>query len=100
MTENIFIYEKIYKADNSISWFVVPRVRQSEWSLTGLGREPLVSLLGDRHADALTLGQGNPRLGAFTDGEDVIEPKIRDKAFKRVNGTRRTDVFLDARSNF
>ena len=46
------------------------------WSLGGLGREPLVSLLGDRHADALALGQGNPRLGAFPDGEDVIQPEI------------------------
>jgi hypothetical protein len=40
-----------------------------------LGCQSLVTLLCDSHADALAFGKGNPGLGAFTDGEDVTQPK-------------------------
>jgi len=43
-------------------------------ALAGLGGDSLVALLGDRHADSLALGKGDPRLGALADGEDVIQP--------------------------
>jgi len=39
----------------------------------GLGGEPLVTLLGDGHADSLTFGQRHPRLGSLADREDVIQ---------------------------
>jgi len=42
--------------------------------LGGLCGQPLVTLLGDRHADAFALGERHPRLGALADGEDVIQP--------------------------
>jgi len=41
--------------------------------LGGFGGEPLVSLLGDRHADSLAFGQRHPRLGSLADREDVIQ---------------------------
>lgn len=47
-------------------------------SLAALGGDSLVTLLGDRHADALALGQGNPRLGALADGEDVIQSEGKE----------------------
>jgi len=44
------------------------------WTLClGLGGEPLVTLLGDRHADSLAFGQRHPRLGSLADREDVIQ---------------------------
>ena len=45
--------------------------------LAGFGGQPLVTLLGDRHTDALALREGDPRLGALADGEDVIQPERR-----------------------
>ena len=47
--------------------------------LGGLCGQPLVTLLGDRHADAFALGERHPRLGALADGEDVIQPDGEDK---------------------
>jgi len=46
-----------------------------DWkSSARFGGQPLITLLGDRHTDALALGKGDPRLGALADGEDVIQP--------------------------
>ena len=42
--------------------------------LARFGGQPLITLLGDRHANSLALGEGDPRLGPFADGEDVIQP--------------------------
>jgi len=55
-------------------------IQRPRWWLDGTGRlggfggNSLVSLLGDRHADAFALGKRHPRLGALADGEDVIQP--------------------------
>jgi hypothetical protein len=40
-------------------------------SLLGSQSPSLVSFLGDGELDTLTLGQGDPRLGTFTDNENV-----------------------------
>jgi len=41
--------------------------------LGGLGGEPLVTLLGDRHANSFALRNRDPRLRSFPDGKDVIQ---------------------------
>merc|ERR1719187_2553820 len=41
--------------------------------LGGLGGEPLVTLLGDRHANSFALRNRDPRLRSFADGKDVIQ---------------------------
>jgi len=59
---------QIFLGDGTVatpSWLVA--------HLGGLGGEPLVSLLGDRHADSFAFGQRHPRLGALADREDVIQ---------------------------
>jgi len=47
--------------------------RRASCRLGGLGGEPLVALLGDRHANSFAFRNGDPRLRSFPDGEDVIQ---------------------------
>jgi hypothetical protein len=64
---------KLHRSPNTFFW--------TRLGLLGSQSPSLVSLLGDGELDTLTLGQGDPRLGSFTDDENVgkTEGRVRNE---------------------
>ena len=80
ITNTFFCHNNTRRAETQLpeTSFVLKFLFKDVFVSCSAGVETLVPLLGDGELDAVALGQGNVRLGALADHEDIGQPEMAE----------------------